>query len=270
MIFDELDKEKIISSIENDPNLNTSDLPDIKSCVWILGKKYAQRDFDELSIIDIEKEFNHLLAAGTVDLIGRVNKPTILPPNSLGKRIAIDWKTSGKQDLDTSWKKYYVDSWQWKIYAWAEKIDYFEYRGISKTSGDTKEILIEVPKDNSGNVLTYLNQLESMRMGLQNSGFPWPQHIPYACGAYGKDCAFLDDCKKGKVAYGEPDNIPFHYTSSETFLLCPEKYRREALLEQQYGRDKVGSAETRFGSAVHRGMQEIYKQLKEKQNGISN
>lgn len=264
MIFKELDHNKIVEEIEKDDNLDSSTFTDIKSCVWILGFKYVERDYEELEIIAVEREFNDPLCAGTIDLIGRIVKPIFLPSTSLGKTIIFDWKTTGKQDLDTIWKNYYIPSWQWKIYSAFNNAQLFEYRGISKSSGETKEILLDVPKNNAYNVNQYLTQLEGMKVGLYNE-YPWPQHMPYACTAYGKECQFYKDCLDQNYEDGQPDNLPFHYTSSETFLLCPEKFRREQLLEQKNGRDKIGSEETRFGSAVHRGMAEIYKQLMERQ-----
>lgn len=263
--FDKLDQEKIIKAIESDLKLNPSDLSDIKACVWILGKTYGEKDFEELEILDVERKFEDPLCAGTADILARIKNPKRLPKESKDSLIIIDWKTSGKQDLDTKWKYYYVYSWQWKIYSCFLKADYFEYRGISKSSGDTKEILIKVPEENRKLVEYYLQDINLMREQLTDNG-PWPRHMPSACNQFGRECQYWNRCSKNDIYYGLPEIEPFHYTNSETFMLCPERYRMDTLLSQEVGEYFNGSEDTRFGSAVHRGMQEIYSQIKALQN----
>lgn len=265
-VFEQIDKDQLIKAIEKDSILDAETLADAKSCVYILAKKYGDRDFEELEITAVEKPFTvDNLIAGTCDLIGTIRKPKFLPADSIGKKIVFDWKTTAKQDFDTKWKNNYINSWQWKIYSWATADDYFEYRGISRTSGETKEILLKVDVvKNHLSVSKYLQNVEHMRRVLQGMD-PYPRHMPYACNAYNRECPFLEDCLSDKLVRILDYKEPLHYTSIETFLLCPERYRREALLEQEFGRDKVGSESTRFGTAVHNGMQNFYTQLMELQ-----
>ena len=50
---------------------------------------------------------------------------------------------------------------------------------------------------------------------------------------------------------------PLSYSGISTFMLCPEKYRRQ----QEDG--SADSEETIFGSVVHAGLAEAYRQAKE-------
>lgn len=264
---DNINQSQVIAAIES-CGLSVSDNTDVKSLVWMLGNTYAERDYNECEILDVEHKFENSLCAGMIDVRLRVKKPKYLPKESFGKILQVDWKTTNTSTFDSEWKKRYVKSWQWKIYSEYGPGDYFEYRAISKGSGDTKEILLEASKD-CFPVLEHLIGVQEMRNALTLSDYTnWPKHQPFACKAYGRDCPYLEICENNNnFEFKTPKEFKvLHYTSSETFLLCPERYRLTEILTGDIGLDSESTSETAIGSAVHKGMEEIYKQLKEKQN----
>ena len=131
----------------------------------------------------------------------------------------------------------------------------FSYRGISR-SGETREILIQVPPDTPKEAIQYLDQLNKMREALGNTA-PWPRKMPGSCHAYGRDCEHLDHCQKNLVFTGLIDiKKPLSYSSAETLLLCPEKYRLHQLSSGNAEDDETLA----FGKSFHRGIAEVYRQ----------
>lgn len=267
-----IDKSRVIAAIEEDSTLTSDERFLSKSLVWVLAETYAERDFKECEILYIEESFKTELVAGTIDLVMRVKNPIYLPKNSAGKILIVDWKTTNSSTFDKDFKNRYTDSWQWKIYSKYAKSDLFEYRCIGKSSGDTIEILLEPDKDkNDINVFTYLSQLQDMKLALEEySESPWPKHMPAACNTYGKKCPFLEICQDNIYVEGVDIKEPLHYTSIETFLTCPERYRLGEIIREKYGLSVGETSDTAIGSAVHRGMAEIYNQIMDMQKNDIN
>jgi hypothetical protein len=262
MKFDKLDLKSIIVAIDKD-NLSVDQKLDAKAMVWILGETYLNKDSRESKVISVEKAFSNDLIAGTVDLALEVTNPITYPKFMVGKKILVDWKTTSAVNFGTDVRKRYINSWQWKIYCnyynYNNPIDYFEYRLISKITGDTHEILLKNNSEISKQVTNYIKHVNKMRDSLISVDTEWPRHMPYACEAYARSCPYKNDCDNNNVIKGIPSE-PFHYTTIENFLLCPERYRLREITAPIVPVEP-GESSTMLGSAVHRGMEEMYKQL---------
>lgn len=261
-----IDRKKVVSAIEEDELLTSDERFQAKGLVHVLGEVYAERDYKECKIQYIEEEFRSNLVAGTIDLKLLVVNPIYLPKESKGKTLLVDWKTTNSNTFDTDFKSRYRNSWQWKIYSEYGKADYFEYRCIGKSSGDTVEIFQHVPETNSVDVHTYLSQLNDLKIQMEfYDESPWPRHMPGGCNVYGKKCPYLEICENNVYVKHSKIDEPLHYTSIETFLTCPERYRLTEICREKYGLSVAETSDTIIGSAVHRGMEEIYRQLKDMQ-----
>ena len=174
--------------------------------------------------------------------------------------MGVDWKTS-RNTLGSDWRDRYVYSWQGPTYADGLARKYhrtprlFQYRGIAR-SFETKPVLLEV--DNPApSVEAQYGGLRIMRDALVTAKLPvWPKSMPSACKSYGRECPYWTDCTEGKEPryVPEPDKI-FSFSSASTFLLCPEKYRRNLLTGSEDSEDTI------FGNMVHVGLAEAYKQV---------
>ena len=98
---------------------------------------------------------------------------------------------------------------------------------------------------------------------------PWPQHMPDACLKYWErepKCPFWYDCTEGKEPLIPPDKIvnlsriPTSKSSVGLFRECPERYRREKIMEGT----TAGTFQQNMGSAMHAGVAEVWAQAFEK------
>jgi hypothetical protein len=188
--------------------------------------------------------------------------------NLRGKRVVIDWKTSGNA-LDQIWVQRYVGSHQWRLYLHKEKADIFIYRGIRRRNAingdlETKEFMIHRSEDPCLDeaAARYIRLQKAQRDNLIKIGeFPWPMNRPEACNKYGYPCPYDSDCWSGNIPGGElSTDHPVSFSRMSDFLLCPERARRNQLASQS---DEIGEAESEsaaFGNAVHRGLAELYRQ----------
>ena len=261
--------DKVIRAIDDGENLDADQRQSSKELVWVLAETYLQRDYDESKVLHIEESFSNPLVAGTIDLIQRIAKPIYLPKNKAGKKIIVDWKTTNSSTFDKAFRERYVNSWQWKIYCLYGQAELFEYRCISKTTGDTIELALEFSDDVRASVENQLKGMNLLVDSLININDVWPRHMPSGCNVYGKPCPFLEICTNNHYIPVKSIPLPLHYSTMETFLTCPERFRLAEGIKSDYGVEAKDTYETAIGSAVHRGMQEIYSQLMEKQIGKS-
>lgn len=271
-----INKDKVLEAIKNtiEP-IDNDTVEDVLHTVYVLKDTYLENDLEHLDITSVEKPVswgkkgvgknaNIPLFEGTADAIATVRKESDFYPNDFrGKKLIIDWKTKDSATFDTRWVDDKRGSWQWRLYSMAEEATGFEYRGVSRASDATKRVVLRVPEYNKANCISYLNGIAGMLFILEPHPV-WPRHKPYACNAYARPCPFLESCKNDEVPsnlVGQITAPPIHYTSAETFLLCPERYRLLTKLEEQ-SNNRVGEASryTLFGGAVHRGIAEIYTQ----------
>lgn len=250
---------EILNVREGCPKLPEFDFEDAKKMVAAAAQKWLLQDVLDLEITNIENAFSLSgIGRGVIDLQGRVRGLTRDTADYSGARILFDWKTS-KNTLDTKWKDRLIDSWQWRLYARATNAHLVGYRGISRSTLQCRQILIEVPWTNEAEVDRHFRGIAEMRRALVAAQLPvWPQHAPFACGAYGRECVFLADCRSGACP---PKPIEYlselSYSAAERFLLCPELARRTMISDESQDTE-----ETLFGNAVHRGLAALYQQVK--------
>jgi len=273
-----LDEAKIAAAILADggeEKLKDYDFLDAKQCVYEAAAEWLEYDRENFVVDGVEKEYNDGRFRGFLDLEGYV-RPDVKDKRLVsyaGKRFVLDWKTS-KNQLGTEWRKRHRLSWQWKHYCRTNNsIELFLYRGIRRPQVVNGPVeLNELPLALGNGVAQVIreeaaNQLVgilSLRDSLVSSGLEvWPMNQPDACHAYGRDCAFIDDCEEMTMPRQcIQDSGPLSHSSMKTFLRCPELFRRLRLLREQ-GKDDAeftGSEETVFGNAVHRGLAEVYRQ----------
>lgn len=265
MLFNQ---KKTVEEIKNtDETIDKDELEEIVHAVGIIEKTYLEKDMENIDIKFVEKPVKYTnIFEGTADLIGEVKrKADYYPQEYWGKKIILDWKTKDSAFSDlTKWRNQYKDSWQWRLYSFAENAQIFEYRGISRATGETKNITLKVDENNSKNALNYLKTSRNLIQNLSETEV-WPRHKPYACHSYNRECPFYNDCKFDRV----PENLkglikikPLHYSDLEVFYMCPERYRLLAKLQEKLDLEQMGESETsrytRFGKAFHRGVAQIY------------
>lgn len=174
----------------------------------------------------------------------------------------VDWKTTS--DVGPQWRERLQHSWQAKLYCWAHSAQRFVFRGVER-NGRTAEVVIEWPIYNEFGRLAFcdadaenhVRQAFATRAAQSRSNH-WTMHTPWACRAYGRQCEHYGHCTNNTAPRGPGPTGPLSYSSIETLLLCPERYRLDALLVQESSEDD----RTALGSAFHQGMAELYGQLK--------
>lgn len=258
-IFPLIDLEKVNAEIDlievGQPPMPDYDRQDVRELVLIAAARWLPTDLEEWYVDAIEEEFEIEGFRGILDIRGRHRGRFSSFDNHAGAPFLADWKTT-KGALDADWAARYKYSWQWKLYCAAKPdVRLFSYRGINR-SGETREIIIEVPPGVVEESRQYLDQIRTMRDVLRGTS-PWPRKMPGSCKAYGRECDFIDICHENIVREGDVDfSKPLSYSGSETFLLCPEKHRLTQI--SGYGEDDEVLA---FGKSFHRGIAEVYRQV---------
>lgn len=257
-ILSSVDLEKVQQAIcvyeQDEKPMADFDIEDARKLVWTAAEKWLVRDLTEFTLDRVEKEQIINDFKFVMDLSGMIlgnNKPF---QDFGNKRYIIDWKTS-KNSLTTEWKDRLINSWQWRLYSDVVDASLFVYRGLSR-NGDTKEVLIQVPEENGQEALEQRISIGREIHALRDIGAAvWPRNMPFACGAYGRDCEFMKDCQDYSMPKGVPPEKLLSYSYMSTFQLCNEKARRYAM-----GHNNDNSDETNFGRAVHRGLAELWRQ----------
>ena len=250
----------------SDARLSDYDWDDARTAVFDGLESWLGTDLLNFEILAVEKSVTTPLVRGVLDLVFRVRpKPLIGAYAAWAGRILLsDWKTS-KNTLSNDWRGRHVASWQAPIYGiltehengFGEMPAAFEFRGISRAR-ETKPILMEYGPASSNLTYTFLYQIDRMKAALGDGKTKvWPQNRPHACNSYGRECVYIEDCDNGVERLVQIGAKPLSYSGVSTFMLCPEKFRRQ---QEDGSRD---SDETIFGSVVHAGLAEAYRQAKE-------
>lgn len=185
-----------------------------------------------------------------------------------GRVIIVDWKTTGAQDMPQAEK--YSRSWQWRMYVaaavalgWPVEAVEVQYRVITR-SLQLGTITLQPTAETVDRVTEQLRMVARMNEALEEFTV-WPQRMPGACKAYGRDCPFTLDCAHGTMPRGKMPRKDLSFTYVDRFLLCPERARRVELEPEGDATDEAG-----FGKAFHRGMAEVYGQLQRRRtNGTA-
>ena len=233
-----------------------------RKCIFTALERWLAEDLANCRVISVEEPFEDEFKRGVTDVVFEIlpePEDTVFQKHA-GELMGVDWKTS-RNTLGSDWRDRYVYSWQGPTYADGLARKYhrtprlFQYRGIAR-SFETKPVLLEV--DNPApSVEAQYGGLRIMRDALVTAKLPvWPKSMPSACKSYGRECPYWTDCTEGKEPryVPEPDKI-FSFSSASTFLLCPEKYRRNLLTGSEDSEDTI------FGNMVHVGLAEAYKQV---------
>lgn len=269
-VWSGIDQEKVAAAINPTAQLKDYDYEDAKLCVFAACEKWLCRDIDELAPKGIEQKFifsdSEITTLGGVkgylDLHGTLRGSTKEFAPYRSQKFVLDWKTVNS-GLDVKWKDRQLSSWQWKIYAGMSGAGLFFYRGIRRPNKlgldiETREVIIEVPAHNFDETREHLLSVLHSREALGKYDV-WPRNMPEACYDYNRVCPYFEDCD----GYTMPRALvpltekPLSYTRLKTFLQCPERYRRDLLVED----DGDGSPYAAFGSAVHAGLAEVYSQV---------
>ena len=236
---------------------------------------YLPLDLKYFKILEVEKPYLHTFPSATlpdkgiIDVVMEIREDAGKPYNDrAGQKILIDWKSTSS-DLDTTWRNRYIPSWQWKRYAAQEDAALFEYRGVStKTYWNGQEfkqtcgpLILQIPADNYQNVVTDFLATEQMKLSLAAFEI-YPRNAPSACYKFGEYCPHQEDCQNSTMPPGVITAPHASYSSDETFKLCPEKYRRQKLANSKIDDFESPSF---LGTMFHRGIAEVYTQMKEKQ-----
>ncbi len=205
--------------------------------------------------IDSEKSnsYGPRSVKGFVDLVG-TSQP--LADGTAGLRTVIDWKTTGS--ISTDQQDRVRHSWQGKLYGAVYQAQRVVFRSIQR-DGRATELRYSWPSASycDIDVCEHFGKALDLRETFRHAD-KWLQHAPSACGAYGRDCPYKVQCLINNAAPRQSIELrPFSYSGAETFLLCPEKYRLNTILDG----DK-GNEDTDLGTAFHAGVAEAWTQIK--------
>jgi hypothetical protein len=262
-LLESLDHDAITAAIRrSDFSLAEFDLAErVGKAVWAAGVEFLVEDL--LDDVDGVEEEGTSIVAGqfpvnyVFDIRKRIKGETPLTSSLAGKSCIVDWKTT-KGDLDPPWVARHTDSWQWKIYLYISGCDVFEYRGIN-WAGRTRRVFLPRPANLAEQVEQHFVGAHSMRSALKTLDV-WPMRMPGSCYAYGRRCRYLRECQSWTMPRGVPEKDSFSHSSIDTFLLCPERYRRDKLTFGEIPETHEERYDAELGSAVHRGLEEVYLQ----------
>lgn len=268
-----LDFEKVYEAMKNGRPILAFEFDSAIECVVTLTNKFLAADLQRKEIQSIEVEY---LLEGDSAMPGHHGfMDLVVLLNVTGGYTIVDWKTTGT--LDAAWVDRHKWSWQGPLYVAAfretRKLDWdipvdVEFRGITRGKSDgahgTKTLVIDISKQRlDATVHQYkgvrkqiLHQIETEPQG------PWPMRMPDACFAYNRTCPYLIRCSQGTQKLGTPQFTTLSYSSMNSFGACNEKWRQERL-DRDQSVDTGNSPEAEYGNTVHRGMAEIYRQVRE-------
>lgn len=269
----QIDMDRVADAIYGGPDdlkIPEYDIADAKAMIWTTAEKFLPRDLYDLDIDGIEEPYESTLGddpqvfRGVKDLTGRLRGRLNVTKKFEGKKVVIDWKTT-HNTLTTEWDERLLDSWQWRKYLLFGEADVMLYRGIARPDKDgvvkTRELLIERPANLREDVEVQLKGVALERQALIDAGLVvYPRRMPGACGSFGRECPFWTDCRDFTMPRAALlPGRSFSYSSMDKFMLCPERYRRGVIAEEA-----ENTEESTFGQAIHRGMAELYTQIKAK------
>lgn len=254
--------------------------------VVALSERYLEEDLAPGNeILGVEYEYT-LTSPGLAGHHGFIDLIIKLPDG----RVKIpDWKTTGslsdysqkdfKDRCRHSWQSRYYDLAARECFALPEDtVVEVEYRGIAVE--DLKQLVVQGITSGEWRARAldrYLKIWEALDIavngvelypsyGVGHTTAPWPQHSPEACHKFKTACPYLGACVLDiDVIPSESITVEtLSHSSMNTYLDCPERFRRERL-DKMHGRERGGGSDaSELGNAVHRGMAEIYRQLKER------
>jgi hypothetical protein len=276
-ILKDIDLAAVTAAIETTPGFSTLEVADQDECrelVWLAAESWLARDLQEFESV----EFEIPLAGGRsrLDMVA-VMRGSMAPFDKyVGHKIIVDWKTTALAVDTDSWKQKCEDSWQWKIYgSLLPEAKLFNYRGLSRERGTWRGRTDEaVPARRVRDILLKLNDALPTEVALQKAGIigaynlwienglqVWPRNTG-SCFAFNQRCPYKSDCDANTMPLGiagidKRDDMS--YSRMNNVLLCPERARRNALLEAQDITEK-DSDSTVIGTAFHEGVAKLWEE----------
>lgn len=247
------------------------DWNDAAELIYIALDSYLARDLQEFSEIEIESPRNK--GKARLDIIATM-KGTVAPFSEFpGQKLIVDWKTTFSPVDTEAFSNKCKRSWQWREYkTLVPEAKLFLYRGLSRdysirsngeVSRRSREIILRLNDTIPEETQQRSNNIYLMRniLGASQSNYPWPRNTQ-SCEEYSIDCPFLKDCEMNLYPPSPSlDKFPeMSYSKKELFLLCPERYRRTVIAQLDDALEKDYD-NTTFGSVVHEGLAEIYRQM---------
>jgi len=269
-LWESLDQLSIAAEVYG-PDMNDVDLAEARDCVYQACAAWLERDLATFVVTGVEEAYVDGKFKCVFDMRGQLKLDQThksFKPYG-GEGFILDWKTTAGA-LDARWAERLIASWQWRLYTMLPPAPaLFMYRGIRRPSNLEeqskiwlRELILEVPAGNPDESGEFLRLMRNKRDFWVDSGeLVWPRNMPTGCFAYGQVCAFYEDCNHYTMPRQQlVETGPLSYSSITLLQSCEEKFRRLRLLRQEGedGGDETDS--TRFGSAVHRGLAEVYRQ----------
>jgi len=247
------------------------DWEDVNELIAIALDTYLARDLQEFADIEIESPRNK--GKARLDIIATC-KGTLSPfDRHVTSKVIIDWKTTFSPVDGEGFKDKCVRSWQWREYkALVPEATLFIYRGLSRdysirASGDvaqrTREIILELNPTIPIEVAQQSNNIYLLRniLAASPNNYPWPRNWQ-SCMDYSVECPFLKGCETNTYSPSPTlDKFPeMSYSKKELFMRCNERYRATVVAQMEDTLEKDYD-NTTFGSVVHEGLAEIYRQV---------
>lgn len=277
-ILKDVDLDLVSAAIESTPgfaDLEIGDQDECRELVWLAAESWLARDLQEFESV----EFELPLAGGRsrLDMVA-VLKGSMAPFDKYaGAKIIVDWKTTALMVDTDNWKQKCEDSWQWKIYgSLLPEAKLFNYRGLSRERGVWRGRMEEaMPARRVRDILLELNPQLPAEVAIQkqgiigaynlwvSTGLPvWPRNTN-SCFAFNQTCAFKRDCDTNTMPLGitgidKRDDMS--YSRMSTVLLCPERARRNALLEAEDITERDSDAMV-IGQSFHNGVAKLWEEV---------
>ena len=248
--------------------------------VILAADAWLARDLQEFSDIEVEVPLEN--GKVILDIVATM-RGTIAPfTDYKGRKVIIDWKTTGGPVDGESFRRRYIRSWQWRKYASAvPEASLFIYRGLSRSldirsrgesnipANRTRELSpLVIHNGVSQEVSQRWNGILGMRNSLVNIGTPWPQNTD-SCDDFGEPCPFYNECLGNYQKLTIPElSDTMSYSKAELFLRCPERYRLTLLSEQIEDPTEQEYCSTTFGSCVHVGLAALWMEAFEKRENL--
>lgn len=264
--------QELLSEIPGAERLSQHDWQEISELIYLACDAFLARDLQEFYDVECEKVYGDKRAF--LDIVAKC-RGTIEPFKALKNSVVIvDWKTTSSPVDNDGWRTRCLRSYQWREYKYREpQAKLFIYRGLSRDlslrkKGDSyepakrvREVILHLPDVIIEDVSHRIVTIDAMREALRNFEV-WPKNTQ-SCDDYGYTCPFLRDCENNTMPQQVIPLREMSYSRRETFLRCPERYRRAEIdIMNASGEDED---DTTIGKVVHAGLERIWKKAFENQ-----
>jgi len=117
-----------------------------------------------------------------------------------------------------------------------------------------REVVLHLPDSLIQDVSYRINLIDSMRASLADKEV-WTKNTQ-SCDDYGYTCPYLRDCESNSMPRKLIELREMSFSQRETFLQCPERYRRNEIAKREGELNAEDS--TNIGKVVHAGLQRIW------------